>query len=335
MVHGSLPAYPFAQASHERLSDRRNDHAFLARAWDDPATRVLVIRAESHINASRGGSWQLATNTNNDELRFVSPADAPAGERMLLGEVDGAVHFLVLAADATAGGLEAQYDRDTPHSAIPVGAGEPVGERFSGLRQLATQLSDVHASLAVHAVALASWHHQHPRCAICGATTEVGHAGALRRCPECSAQHFPRTDPAVIMLVVDDQGRCLLGHNSGRARGWFSTLAGFVEPGESPEQAVAREVREETGVVVGDLRYAGSQPWPFPSSLMLGYFARATATGVTVDGEEITEARWFSRDELRRAVESGAVALPTTISIAGALITSWYGGPLPLNVLRA
>ncbi len=327
MVHGSLPEYPFAHAFHDRLSERRNDDAFLTRAWDDPATRVLVMRDGQLTTDSRPGTWQLATNLHHNELRFVAPAEAPVGERMLLGEVDGAVHFLVVAADASSRGAEAQLDE------IRVGDGEPAGGRFSGLRQLATGLSDVQASLAAHAVALAGWHRTHPRCAVCGCATEVALAGALRRCPACSTQHFPRTDPAVIMLVIDDQGRCLLGHNSARSDGWFSTLAGFVEPGETPERAVAREVLEETGVVVGELSYAGSQPWPFPASLMLGYFARAASTSITVDGDEITAARWFSREELTRAVESGTVVLPTAISIAGALITSWYGGPLPANVL--
>lgn len=316
MTFGPLPKYPFVQAAHDRLSERRTDEQFLTEAWSDPATKVLVMH-----------DWQLATSSQRDRLRFVSPAAAPSGERMLLGSIDGVVYFLVVTATPASDELFAEYDE------ITVVEEEPADAYFSGLRQLATLLSDRNASLAVHAVALAGWHHRHPRCAVCGALTEVAQAGALRRCPACSAQHFPRTDPAVIMLVVDDQDRCLLGHNSARADGWFSTLAGFVEPGETPEQAVAREVAEEAGVVVAEVSYAGSQPWPFPSCLMLGYFARAASTDINVDGEEITEARWFTREELRKAVSSGAVGLPTTVSIAGALITSWYGDPLPPNVL--
>jgi NAD+ diphosphatase len=136
------------------------------------------------------------------------------------------------------------------------------------------------------------------------------------------------------MLVVDDQDRCLLGHNAARATGWFSTLAGFVETGEAPEQAVAREVFEESGVVVTDVVYAGSQPWPFPSSLMLGFFARALDPTISVDGEEITEARWFTRSDLKDGVESGELVVPTTVSIAGALVSAWYGGPLPVAAER-
>ena len=317
MIGVPLADYPFARAAHDRLSERRTDEVFLARAWNDPATRVLVIRDR-----------ELATNKDHDELRFISPGQAPPGERMLLGGVDGVIHFLVQTPDPSSDQFPAAVDETT---ALDSHASD---ELFSGLRHLATRLSPAHASLAVHAVALAGWHRRHPRCAVSGAATQAAHAGALRRCPVCSAQHFPRTDPAVIMLVVDDQGRCLLGHNRARASGWFSTLAGFVEPGETPEQAVAREVFEESGVVVGEVDYLGSQPWPFPSSLMLGYVAQAESTSITVDGEEITEARWFTRAELRQAVESGAVGLPTTISIAGALITRWYGGPLPGNVVE-
>lgn len=298
MLAASLPDFPFRRTAHDRLAERRDDADFLAQAWADPTTRVLAVR-----------DGQLATSDSADALRLFAPDDAPAGERLLLGAADGVVYFLVATA------------------------GSPAGSRFTGLRQLATVLDGVRASLAVHAVALAGWHVRHPRCAQCGATTEVAEAGACRRCPTCGAAHFPRTDPAVIMLVTDGADRCLLGHNSARGAGWFSTLAGFVEPGESPEQAVVREVREEVGVEVGSVAYAASQPWPFPSSLMLGYFADATTTAVRVDGAEITEARWFSRAELTDGVKAGDVGLPTTLSIAGALITAWYGADLPANAL--
>jgi NAD+ diphosphatase len=318
---GPLPDYPFRRTAHDRLSERRSDTEFLERSWRDPDTRVLVVR-----------DGRLASNDAGDELRVVAPADAPPGERLLLGRVDGAVHFLVLPepdlhAVDPAGTAGPPPQPDEP-STVHVRDG-----RFTSLRRLAASLTDDYPSLAVHAVALAGWHERHPRCAQCGAVTEVAEGGAVRRCPACATAHFPRTDPAVIMLVTDAADRCLLGHNSGRPAGWFSTLAGFVEPGETPEDAVAREVREEVGVQVCDVTYVGSQPWPFPSSLMLGYFAVATTTAMTVDGAEISDARWFSRDDLRAAVERGEVGIPTTLSIAGALLTAWYGAPLPDNVL--
>jgi NAD+ diphosphatase len=300
MLAGPLPDYSFSGAvAHDRLGERRRDEHFLRATWHDEQTRVLVLRGRD-----------LAVEPHNGRLRVLSPQTAPAGQRMLLGSLDGSVYYLVLVDDAEADttGTDGEY---------------------AGLRSLATQLDDHEAALAVHAVSLGGWHQRHPRCSVCGNWTEVADAGASRQCPVCSTQHFPRTDPAVIMLIVDDDDRCLLGHNSARPEGWYSTLAGFVEPGESPEQAVRREVMEETGIRVGDVTYAGSQPWPFPSSLMLGYFGRALSTEVSVDGDEITSARWFTREEMAREMAAGDLGVPTTISIAGALVTRWYGSQLP------
>jgi NAD+ diphosphatase len=295
MLAGPLPDYPFSAAGHDRLAERRRDEAFLSRAWADDTSRVIVMRGQ-----------ELAVEPGGESLRQVSPQAAPPGQRMLLGRLDEVVHFLLVADDSA--GADGEY---------------------AGLRSLASSLDSATSALAVHAVSLGGWHQRHPRCAVCGAATEVADAGASRKCPVCSTQHFPRTDPAVIMLVTDDEERCLLGHNSARARGWYSTLAGFVEPGETPEDAVRREVLEETGVGVGEVRYAGSQPWPFPSSLMLGFFAHATSSDITVDGDEITHARWFTRADLAREVEAGELIVPTTVSIAGALLTRWYGSELP------
>jgi NAD+ diphosphatase len=153
-------------------------------------------------------------------------------------------------------------------------------------------------------------------------------AGHVRRCPTDGSEHFPRTDPAVIVLVTDDDDRCLLGRQDGWPTGWFSTLAGFVEPGESPEQAVVREVAEETGIVVTACSYAGSQPWPFPSSLMLGYYARAAGAEPRPDGVELSEAHWYSRDDLDAALRSGEIRLSPSVSISRRLIEGWYGAKL-------
>ena len=179
------------------------------------------------------------------------------------------------------------------------------------------------------AVALDEWHERHPRCPRCGAPTRVTHAGWVRTCTEDGSEHYPRTDPAVIMAVVDEHDRLLLAHASAWAAGRYSTLAGFVEPGESLEHAVRREVAEETGVVVGPVSYAGSQPWPFPASLMVAFVGRALTSEVRVDGHEVELARWFTRDELAAAVVGGQVVPPSTSSIARALIEDWFGGPLP------
>ncbi|MFY9914604.1 MAG: NAD(+) diphosphatase [Nocardioidaceae bacterium] len=319
MTAAELPDFPFRRSLHDRLAESRSDEAFLDKSWADSGSRVVVMHGND-----------LAAEPDGTALAWISPADAPPGDRLLLGEAAGIVHFAVLAAPVKRGPVEVFDDISV---SLAAGARQAT-LGFSSLRRLATRLSDLDASFAVHAAALAGWHRKHPRCSVCGAQTRVAQAGAVRTCPQCSTDHFPRTDPAVIMTVVDDEGRCLLGHNAARPAGWFSTLAGFVEPGESPEEAVAREVAEEVGVVVDSVRYLGSQPWPFPSSLMLGFEAHASSTEITVDGAEITEARWFTRDELRHAVAAGQVGIPTTISIAGALLTRWYGADLPPNVLE-
>lgn len=189
-------------------------------------------------------------------------------------------------------------------------------------------LGDLDAGLLVYAVALEAWHSTHEFCPRCGSRTEVRAGGHVRVCPKDDSQHFPRVDPAVIMLIHDDDDRCLLARGPQWPEGRLSVLAGFVEPGESLEHAVAREVREEVGVRVVDPRYVGSQPWPFPRSLMLGFFARATSTELVPDAEEIAEAHWFSRAELLAAMKSGEVRLPPEVSIARRLIETWYGEPL-------
>lgn len=310
MSSDARPEFAFRQSAHDRMSERRGDSEFLASAWADERTRVVVIR-----------DMELATADGGRRLATVPPAEAPRGQRMLLGAADRVVYFLVVeeAGSPSAGQVPAPDQGD----------GEVQGSAYRSLRSIATTLGDADASLAVHAVALAQWHDRHRRCAVCGNETAVAMAGESRRCPHCSAQHFPRTDPAVIMLVLDDDDRCLLGHNAARDAAWYSTLAGFVEPGETLEDAVVREVAEETGVVVDTVDYFGSQPWPFPSSLMLGFRAHASGIAIAVDGVEITNARWFTRAELRDEIEAGELVIPSTISISGALVQSWYGAPLP------
>ncbi|MEJ7707870.1 MAG: NAD(+) diphosphatase [Nocardioidaceae bacterium] len=251
-----LTGYPFAKTHHDRLAERRDDEDFLSAAWTASTSRVVLARA-----------GELAVDDSGDRLLLMSPAEAPAGERILLGTVGDVVYFAVLVTGSATDRLTTDSASSTEHLDTSV-RGEA---RFAGLRHLASTLNETDAALAVQTMAFSHWHLGHPRCSVCGEPTKLAQAGASRRCPACGATHFPRTDPAVIMLVVDELDRCLLGHNSARAAHWFSTLAGFVEPGETPEHAVAREVLEETGVKVCDAAYVGSQPWPFPSSLMLGF----------------------------------------------------------------
>ena len=356
-----------ARSAVDRVSVRRGDTEWLAAAWADPATRVLVLdNAQALV---RFGDKEA-------ELILVPPAAAPEGLRFLLGVDDASVaYFAVMgppgslesltgnlaarAADpppagqaAAAGEAPAQDapapeapaqdvpEQDAPEQDAPeqqtvteqaawLARAQP-GLRPAGLREAAALLNDRDAGLFTHAVALANWHSTHTHCPRCGTPTVTVAAGHAQRCPADGSEHFPRIDPAVIMLVTDPDDRCLLARNRRWPERRVSILAGFVEPGESAEQAVAREVGEETGIAVTRVRYVGSQPWPMPQSLMLGF--RAEAGGeleLRVDDDEIAEAHWYSREKLREALESREILLPPPVSIAHRLIESWYGEELP------
>jgi NAD+ diphosphatase len=285
----------FSRPQHERAAQRRKDQDWLDRRWREPGTRVIVVD---------GG--RVAADPSTGAVRWIDTSSAGPGERYLLGldDADGAVfavHRDGLDSDASL-----------------------------GLRELALSSSADDLQWACHAVALAQWHDSHGFCARCGHPTEVSAAGAERRCPSDGSAHFPRVDPAVIVLVTDADDRALLGHQAAWPEGRFSTLAGFVEPGESAEHAVVREVAEESGVPVQDVRLLATQPWPFPSSLMIG--ATAIAVGSPrpqPDGDELEQVRWFSRGELAAAVASGSVQVPGLISISRWLIDRWFGADLP------
>ncbi len=207
---------------------------------------------------------------------------------------------------------------DDPLPLLPEGMGEFVDLRAVG----GGGLSPGDASVLAHARGLMHWRVKHRFCGVCGAPCEPRTAGHMLHCTGCNAQHFPRTDPAVIMLVYRDDF-CLLGHSVRFPRAtMFSTLAGFVEPGESLEEAVRREVLEEVGVEVGQVFYHSSQPWPFPANIMLGFYAEGLTERITIDPQELKDARWFSRDEIRRPEENGFM-LPRTDSIARRLIEDW------------
>ncbi|MEZ5096738.1 MAG: NAD(+) diphosphatase [Nocardioides sp.] len=190
------------------------------------------------------------------------------------------------------------------------------------------------APLLFHAVGLAEWRWATRFCPRCGGGLEARSAGHELVCGVCGKAQFPRTDPAVIMVITAgepgaDDERCLLGRQSAWPPGRYSTLAGFCEPGESLEDAVRREVREETGVEVGEVAYFGNQPWPFPGSLMLGFTGRALTTQIRVDGHELEDARWFTRAQMRAGAEAGTLVLPGGVSISRSLVEHWYGGTLP------
>jgi NAD+ diphosphatase len=289
----------------ERCTARRGDAQWLATAWADPRTRVLVI--EDGQALARIGDVAA-------ELCYVSPEHSPEGARFLLGvDADDVAYFGVGARIAAADGVNAS-DADV---------------RRAGLREAGALLSDRDAGLLTHAVALANWHAVAGYCPRCGSPTQPILAGHARRCESEGSEHFPRLDPAVIMLVTDPDDRCLLARNVAWPVRQFSVLAGFVEPGESAEQAVAREVHEETGVVVNSVGYAGSQPWPLPHNLMLAFRAEAVETAITMDGDEIAEANWYSRQELAAAIGGGDMLMPPSLAVSRWLIETWYGEPLP------
>jgi NAD+ diphosphatase len=285
----------FASGHHDRLVEHRRDAAWAERQWSDPRTQVLAVRGD-----------QVQIHSPESAEFWTVPTSIPPGERYLLGaDGDGSARFAVRVDD------------------------DVVGD-FRGLRELVSEASVDDAGWLCHAVALAQWHATHSHCPRCGAPTEVAAAGAERRCPADGSSHFPRVDPAVIVLVTDRLDRALLGRQHAWPDGRFSTLAGFVEPGETAEQAVVREVFEESGVLVSDVELLATQPWPFPSSLMVGAAARVDGTPEAIpDGEELAEARWFSRAELDEQVTSGAVVVPGSISISRWLIDRWFGGDLP------
>ncbi len=304
MSEAPLGRLALARAAVDRVGERRKDDAWLATAWADPSTRVLRV-ADGRTLVEDG--------------RIVTTAPFETDrERYFLGlDGDGVAWFAVRE--------EAPLRAPLGSAALP-----------QGLREVGPLLDDRDAGLLVLAAALGNWHATHQHCPRCGTRTTVTQGGFVRLCPADGSEHYPRTDPAMIVLVTDPAGeRALLGHGAPWPAGRFSTLAGFVEPGESAEMAVVREVFEEVRVRVGDVRYLGSQPWPFPSSLMLGFRARALDDAdPKPDGVEVTEARWFSRVELHDAVLTGEVLLPPPVSIARRLVEHWYGGPVAEHEAR-
>ncbi len=293
-----------ARGEVDRAAEWRADAHWLAAHRADPASRVLLVC---------DGGARVLRRADGSVALDLSPAS----------EVAADIDLTLLGVDADG---VAYFSRHGSERA-------PDDETWADLRQVGAELDGRDAGLMVTAVALDNWLRTHHRCPRCGTETVFHAAGWSRRCPADESDHFPRTDPAVIVLVLDRQDRALLGRQARWAEGSFSTLAGFVEAGESAEAAVRREIREESGVVISDglddIRYLGSQPWPFPCSLMLGYHAWTDDPTIEVDGEEIVEARWFTRDELVAACTAGEVRLPPSISIARRLIERWYGAELP------
>ena len=289
----------------DRAAPLRSDESWVEAHLANPAARYLAVWRGRNLVC--GDDPPQAVMLPREAVADAVDQGAPV---VLLG-VDGAVaHFAVdysAADDDPAPGALADY-----------------GE-FRDLREFGGLMAAPVASLLAQARGFMYWHQRYRFCSVCGSPAHIREAGHVRQCSDeaCGVQHFPRTDPAVIMLV-NHGDNCLLGRQASWPEGLYSTLAGFVEPGESLEEAVAREISEESGVTVRDVLYHSSQPWPFPASLMLGFYATAVNPEITIDHDELDDARWFSRDELLSP--SGSQRLPRRDSISRQLVDDWLNG---------
>jgi len=297
----------FAGPYLDRAAHLRKDAAFVATALADP--RTLVLPLWQARNLVRRGEHSCAAAFL--DVTHAVRAGLPDDELVLLGHFHGRACFAVDLGAAA------------PPALLPDAS-------FEDLRSTGGLLSHDEAGLLAYARAMVLWRQRHRYCGTCGAPMRSESAGHVMKCtqPACGAEHFPRLDPAIIVLVTDGE-RALLGRQAAWPPGRYSTIAGFVEPGESLEDAVRREVLEETGVTVLDAEYHSSQPWPFPSSLMIGFTARATASEVPRADEELEDVRWFTREE----IASGTPRLPPPQSVSLRLIEDWYdaGAAVPLR----
>ena len=276
----------------DRVDHHRASADWVAGLWHAEDAKLLTVDAESRFSTNAGGS----------KLRMTKPFE----------EFDSQRHWLVGLLNGS-----------------PIFTVEELAEgEMHDLREVGFQLTDNELDIAAAAAALAHWHRLEPHCPRCGVATVVINGGLARHCYACGLDHFPRTDPAVIVAVIDAEDRLLLG---GKPE-WgnrVSVLAGFVEAGESLEQAIHREIGEEVDISLSDLHYFGSQPWPFPRSLMLAFFGRAIGNTINIDADEIAHAEWYTRDELSAKLDAGELGLPGRSSIAARMIQAWWDREAP------
>ena len=301
----------FGESGLDRMSERRADESWLADLRNAPeALYVPVWRTRSFVDRQNA---ETPVPVHLDAATISELAEDGA-EFIFLGYREGVPYFSVDLS---------HLDEPEAHPHL-ANRGE-----FADIRDVSLFMPRQDGAMLAYARAIAHWHRTHRFCGRCGSPTEAQNAGHVRRCvnPDCGAEHFPRTDPAVIMLIHRGD-RVILGRKKGWPEGRYSILAGFVEPGETLEGAVIREVMEEVGVPVSNVRYHSSQPWPFPANLMLGYFAEAQSETLNVCDDELEHARWFTRDELmEEALEYRRQ--PTAVSIARRMLSEWVTGEEP------
>ncbi|HTH98597.1 MAG TPA: NAD(+) diphosphatase [Stellaceae bacterium] len=298
----------YASGPLDRLGNQRKQAQLIDQSVNDPKSRIVALWRGTHlVHLRESGPMPLYLDAAEAAELMIS-----ARQVVLLGKGPDDISYVALDLDGP----------EAPMHLVPGNRGQAAS--FAELRGFGFTLERDHGAILAYARAILHWHRQHRFCNVCGSPTVSADAGHVRHCTnaECGTHHFPRTDPAVIMLVHDSD-RCLLGRQAKWPKGRFSTLAGFVEPGESLEDAVAREVFEETGVRVGDVTYHSSQPWPFPASLMLGFWAEAASTEINVDEHEIETARWFEKGWLLDNRDNPDFALPPADSISRRLIEDW------------
>jgi NAD+ diphosphatase len=303
-VLGPKPRLGYTESRLERAAERRTDAAGIAALAGDERAGFYVIGGEMIV---------VKKSAPNDPLFGLGdlPALGGAAEAVFLGLTDEAPRFgIAIAADKVTALKDNRSDLIV-----------------TDLRSIAVQglIEAEHLPPIAEAKAILHWHARHRFCANCGTLTNSVDAGWRRDCPNCSAQHFPRTDPVVIMLAIDGDN-CLLGRSPRFVPTMWSCLAGFMEPGEAIEDAVRRETREEAGIICGRVRYLSSQPWPFPMSLMIGCYAEALSREVVVDKQELEDARWFRKDEVGRMLmrqHEGGLTTPPPVAIAHHIIRSF------------
>ena len=288
----------------DRAGHLRTNQTTLDQMWD----RAKIIHVADARLAIEAGGTKLRYLSAGEVQALIASNEYKSGEKYFLG-------------------LD-QLDQE-PYFAWSASSVEPEGEKapegYLTLREIGGLISEFDMEIGLHTVALANWHKSHTHCARCGAPTSVAQGGAIRLCDKDKSEHYPRTDCAVIVLVRDQDDRILLGHQPIWPEGRFSCFAGFLEPGETFEQCVQREVLEESGVAVRDVDYLGSQPWPFPASIMISFDAVTDFPEMAhPDGHEITEVKWFSRAEIKAQSDAGTLLLPPTMSVARKMIDRWF-----------